>query len=212
MTGTIEQRRFPRVNISTDMAETRGELAAHITWPNLEMSGVTDLSYRGLAARRPGLFPFAAQQAVEVYLSLGITPSFKVQAKIVWFNLDAVGVELRNIPPEGHLAMMDYLDAKLLGSSLRPVQTALFDRSSTFDFWMQAPGGNHVFVWMKSPLLVDQVHVDMGEDSVFFMREQKVQMLSTRQRKALLILSQMDKPGLPMEEFVRSIASSVAGV
>jgi len=204
-----EKRRFMRVNISTDMAETRGELAAHITWPNLEMSAVLDLSYRGLAARRPGLFPFAAQQNVEVHLALGVAPSFKVQAKIVWFNLESVGVELTYVPPEGHLALQDYLDAKLLGSSLRPVQTSLFDRSATFHFWLQGPGGNNVFVWMKTPLMVEQVHIDMGEDSVFFAREKKLQFLGARERKALLILSQMDKPGLPMEEFVRSIAPGV---
>jgi hypothetical protein len=191
------------------MAESRGELAAHITWPNLEVSQVTDLSYKGLAARRPGLFPFAAQQAVDVHLALGIAPSFKVQARIVWFKLDAVGVELHQIPPEGHLAMSDYLDAKLLGNSLRPVQSSLFDKSATFNFWMQGPGGHHVFVWMKSPMMVEQVHLDMGEDSVFFAREKKLPHLTPRERKAILILSQMDKPGLPMEEFVRAIAPGV---
>lgn len=203
---TIEKRRFPRVSIATDMAESRGELAAHITWPNLEVSQLTDLSYKGFAARRPGLFPFAAQQVVDVHLALGIMPSFQVRARIVWFNLDAVGVEIQEFPPEGHLALADYLDAKLLGSSLRPVQTSLFDKSATFNFWMQAPGGHNVFVWMRSPMMIEQVHVDMGEDSVFFAREKKLQFFSPRERKAVLILSQMDKPGLPMEEFVRSIA------
>lgn len=204
-----EKRRYPRVGISTDMAEARGELAAHITWPNLEMSQVTDLSYKGLAARRPGLFPFAAQQTVDVHLALGIAPSFKVRARIVWFNLDAVGLSLGELPPEGHLAMTDFLDAKLLGSSLRQVQSSLFDRSATFNFWLQGPSGHHVFVWMKTPLMVEQVHLDMGEDSVFFSRDRKLPHLGPLERKALLILSQMDKPGLPMEEFVRSIAPGV---
>ncbi len=207
--GTVEQRRYPRVAISTDMAESMGELAAHITWPNLEMSAVVDLSHKGLAARRPGLFPFAAQQVVDVHLALGIAPSFKVQAKIIWFNLESVGMELKNLPPEGHLAMMEYLDAKLLGSSLRPVQASLFAPDATFDRWLQGPGGVHVFIWMKTPLLISQVHVEMNDESVHFEREKKLQSPSPRQRKALLVLSQMDKPDLPMEEFVRSIAAGV---
>lgn len=204
-----EKRRFPRVTIATDIAETRGELAAHVTWPNLEMSAVTDLSYRGLAARRPGLFPFAAQQVVEIHLALGTAQSFKVTARVAWFNHDFVGLELQNLPPEGHLAMREYLDAKLLGNSLRPVQTSLFDKASTFHFWLQAPGGYNVFVWMKTPLMVEQVHVDMNGESVFFAREKKLQSLKDRERQALLILSQMDKPGLPMEEFVRAITAGV---
>lgn len=207
--GTIEQRRYPRVAISTDMAESMGELAAHITWPNLEMSTVTDLSYKGLAARRPGLFPFAAQQVVDVHLSLGIAPSFKVQAKVIWFNLEMVGMELKVLPPEGHLAMAEYLDAKLLGSSLRPVQSSLFASNATFDLWLQGPQGVNVFVWKKTPLLISSVHVEWDDESVHFEREKKLQSLSPRQRKALLILSQMDKPDLPMEEFVRSIAPGV---
>ncbi len=209
MANPHEQRRFPRVNIVTDIAEARGELAAHITWPNLEVSTLTDLSYKGFAARRPGLFPFAAQQVVELHITLGVSPSFRVRGKIVWFNLQLVGFQLDELPPEGHLAMTEYLDAKLLGQSLRPVQTALLDPSNTFDYWLQGPADTGVFVWMKNPLHVEQVHVHMGEDSVHFEREKKLTKVLARERKALLILSQMDKPELPMEEFVRSLTRGV---
>lgn len=199
-----EQRRFPRVAIATDIAEARGELSALITWPNLEVSSITDLSYRGLAARRPGLFPFAAQQVVDLHMTLGIQPSFQVRARIVWFNADSVGLELQTLPPEGHIAMTEYLDARLLGASLRPVQAALIDPANTFDYWLQGPSGTDVFVWMKSPLLIEQVHVHLDEVSVHLEREKKLTKIGAAERKALLVLSQMDKPELPMEEFVRS--------
>ncbi len=199
-----EQRRFPRVAIATDIAEARGELKALITWPNLEVSSLTDLSYKGMAARRPGLFPFAAQQVVDLHMALGIQPSFRVQTRIVWFDLEAVGLEFKQLPPEGHLAMTEYLDARLLGASLRQVQTALIDSSNSFDFWLQGPSGTDVFVWMKSPMIIEQVHVHLDEVSVHLEREKKLTKIGSAERKALLILSQMDKPDLPMEEFVRS--------
>lgn len=209
MAKNHEQRRFPRVNIATDIAEARGELAAQVTWPNLEMSWVSDLSYKGMAARRPGLFPFAAQQIVDLHMALGVSPSFKVRAKIVWFNLEMVGLQFDNLPPEGHIAMTEYLDAKLLGQSLRQVQASLIDPGNTFDFWLQGPGDTGVFVWMKTPLMVEQVHIHMGEDSVHFEREKKLTKIHPRERKALLILSQMDKPDLPMEEFVANVIGRI---
>lgn len=203
-TSHHEQRRFPRVAIATDIAEARGELSAQITWPNLEVSAITDLSYKGLAARRPGLFPFAAQQVVDLHMALGVLPSFQVRARIVWFNLEAVGMDFKELPADGHRAMNEYLDARLLGASLRPVQASLIDSTNTFDFWLQGPSGTDVFVWMKSPLLIEQVHVHLDDVSVHFEREKKLTKISPVERKALLILSQMDKPELPMEEFVRS--------
>ncbi len=204
-----DQRRYPRVQVQTEIAECRGELAAQMTWPNLEMSSITDLSYRGAAALRPALFPFAAQQMVELHVALGLAPSFKTMARIVWFNLEMVGVEFNDLPPEGHLAMTEYLDAKLLGQSLRPVQSQLIHGGVTFDQWLHGPGDTSVFVWMKNPVLIDQVHVDIGDQAVQFVRDRKITSLTSAQRKALLILSQMDKPDLPMKEFVRSIVTGV---
>lgn len=201
-----ETRRYPRVAIQTDIAEARGELKAQITWPNLEVSELTDLSFKGFAARRPGLFPFAAQQVVDMHLAVGLEPSFLVKARIIWFNLDGVGVEMLNIAPEGLVRLRDFLDAKLLGQALRPVQASLFAHGATFNYWLQGPGDCHVFVWMKTPIEIDYVVVEMGGETMRFEREKKLQRLGDLQRKALLVLSQMDKPDLPMEEFVRSIA------
>lgn len=208
-----ETRRYPRVAIQTDMAEMRGELQALITWPNLEVSDVRDLSFRGFAARRPGLFPFAAQEVVDLHLTVGLFPSFKIRGRIVWFNLDAVGVEMIHVPAEGLIRLRDFLDAKLLGLALRPVQASLFAKGSTFDFWLQGPGDCHVFVWMKSPVQISHVVVELAGESLRFDREKKLQRQSSNsvdlERKALLVLSQMDKPDLPMEEFVRSIVTGV---
>ncbi|MGE4130217.1 MAG: PilZ domain-containing protein [Bdellovibrionales bacterium] len=204
-----DQRRYPRVRLQADIAESIGELSASLTWPNLEASSLTDLSYRGCAAQKPGLFPFAAQQVVPVHVRLGISPSFACKARVVWFNLEQVGLEFLEIPPEGHYAIGEFLDAKLIGQALRPVQASWVDKGEAFDRWLQGPNGISVFIYMKTPLMIDQVHLELAEGSVHFSRGTRVFKPTPVQLRALLILSQMDKPDIPMKEFLRSIAPGV---
>ncbi|MBX3021333.1 MAG: PilZ domain-containing protein [Bdellovibrionales bacterium] len=204
-----EQRRYPRALLKPALAEVIAVLGAQVTWPNDEASDVLDLSYKGAAVRRPGMFPVAVQNQMPVQVKLGIDKPFEVFARVAWSNLEWVGLEFNEVPAEGHQAMTDFLDAKLLGAAMRPVEKVLFSASSSFTSWYQGPGGVHVFVWMNSNRLIDRINVDFGTESVFFERGQPRVVFSREQRKALLVLSQMDKPDLPMEEFVRTFALGV---
>lgn len=201
-----EQRRYPRVILKSSLAEVIGALSAQVIWPNLESSDVVDVSYKGAAVRRPGLFPVAVQNQADVEVKLGIYPPFQVRARIAWTTLEGVGLEFTEINADGHQAMAEFLDAKLLGRGLKPVEKVFFSPGQNFSYWFQGPSGIHVFVWLNSSRLIDRVNVDFGTETVHFERGHKPSDLSREQRKALSILSQMDKPDLPMEEFVRTLA------
>jgi hypothetical protein len=203
-----EQRKYQRARIQPALAEAVTALGASVIWPNLETSYVLDLSYKGAAARRPGLFPVAVQTRAAVELKLGWLEPFRVQTRIVWCTLDGLGMEFIEIPPEGHRAMSEFLDATLIGFLLRPVERALFSRGQNFTHWFQGPAGIHVFVWLNSTRLVDRVNVDLDGNTVQFERGRGGSGPLNERRKALLILSQMDKPGLPMEEFLRTLGAS----
>ena len=203
-----EQRRFPRVNVLKDLGELLSVLGAEWTWSNGELSTITDLSYRGVAVRRPGIFPFAAQQDVDGVIRLGVAGEFNVKAKVVWFNLEMVGLEMQQIPPAGHAALAEYLDAKLVGASLRPIERSFFTPGSDFDQWFQTPSGTHVFVWLDGPKGISRVGVTFADLSFEFQRGRGANLKDPLVRRALLIVSQMDKPSLPMEEFVRSIGAA----
>jgi hypothetical protein len=209
-----EQRRYPRASVPAGLAEVIQVLGAHVGWPNLEISDVLDLSYRGLAARRPGLFPIAVQETADLRVHLGLLPPFSVRARIAWGNLDWVGLEFLTLPPEGHRAMTEFLDAQLIGCALRPIERAFFAPEQNFTHWFQGPGGVHVFVWLDDGARIERVSVDWGASPIEFSRAAGAHAgasvnWSAEQRKALLILSQMDKPGFPMEEFVRTLALGV---
>jgi hypothetical protein len=206
LTG-MDKRRFPRVRLQRSLAEVIAALGAQIVWPNQETGEILDLSYKGFAARRPGLFPIAVQERVDLKVELGTLPPFTVHGRIAWCNLEWVGVEVNELTAEGHLSMGTFLDAKLLGAGLRPVERAFYGEQQSFQYWFQGPQDTHVFVWMDSARAIQKVNVSMNGSPCDFERGQSFQSPSEHQQRALLVLSQMDKDTLPMEEFVRSLGA-----
>lgn len=198
-----DKRRFTRVQILKNLAGLVPELHAQVCWPNHEISSVMDLSYKGMAVRRPGVFPIGAQQKVVVGVELGGCPSFQADVRIAWCNMDWVGLEFSVLPPEGHQAMTDFLDAKLVGSSLKPVERAFIDKHEKFQYWYQGLKQTHVFLWTNSANEVEKVVVDMAGTAVELSKGQKNFRLTPDRRRAILVLSQMDQANLA--EFVRSI-------
>jgi hypothetical protein len=199
-----EQRRFPRIQVSPKLAALAGDLQAQVAWPNHEVSEVADLGYKGVAVRKPGLYPVNAQSSADVEVTLGGWPSFRARVRIAWCNMDWVGLEFTEIPAAGHSALAGYLDAKLVGSMMRPVERALISPLTDFQYWYQGPAQTHVYVWMSGSA-VERVRVDMDGQVAEFVLGQPGLRLRPVERRALLVLSQMDKEGLPMEEFVRKL-------
>lgn len=200
-----EKRRFPRVQFNRAMSELTAALGGEVTWPNFETSQILDLSYKGLAARRPGILPVSAQQNVEVEIELGTLWRFKTKARIAWANVDWIGLEFRELPAEGHRAMSEFLEAKLIGQELKPVDKEFYSPKSSFTGWFYGPNGVHLFVWLEKDRGLIRVTVDFDGDVVDLSLGRRYDARDPRVRRALLILSQMDKTGLPMEEFVRKL-------
>lgn len=199
-----DQRRFPRVSVRPALVSALSEFGAFVTWPNFETSEVADLSYKGFAVRRPGMFPVSIQQKVAIEAALGGQKPFAVNARIAWANQEWVGLELMSVPAEGHQAMKEYLDAKLLGSALKPVERAFINPGESFQYWFHGPAETHVYVWMNQMHQIERVRVDMAGQAAEFSRGQAEIRLGQVEKRALLVLSQMDNPDLPMEEFVRN--------
>lgn len=199
-----DQRRYPRVQVLKNLNASSPELQAQVTWPNFETSVVSDLSYKGMAVRRPGLFPIDVHQVVDVDVELGGRPAFRTTARIAWGNLDWVGLEFSSLPPEGHRSLRDFLDAKLIGSTMKPVERVFISENQSFHYWYQGVGQTHVYIWLGSNQAVARVVVDLNGQVSEFRCGEKTRLSGARQR-ALLVLSQMDKADLPMEEFLRSL-------
>lgn len=200
-----EQRRFPRVQVRPALAAALAEFGALVIWPNFETSEIGDLSYKGFAVRRPGVFPVSIRQTVDMECVLGGQKAFKVTARMAWANQEWVGFEIQSMAAEGHLAMREYLEAKLLGSGLRPVERAFIAANENFQYWFYGPAQTHVYVWTNPLQQIERVQVDMAGQVAEFHRGQPSLKLDSAEKRALLVISQMDNPDLPMEEFVRNL-------
>ncbi|HMN68753.1 MAG TPA: PilZ domain-containing protein [Bdellovibrionales bacterium] len=199
-----ENRRFARVHMR--MTEDTPFLAAHVVWPNEEASGLVDLSYKGMAVTKPALFAIKKDMHVPLKVEFGGRYRFNVQVRIAWINADNVGFEIVSLPPEGHQAMNAFLNAKLVGAQMRHVQRRVIDPDQSFQHWFQGPESTNVFVYVDANLRIDRVTVQLLKSTVEFWRSGKTMAPDTEtERQALLVLSQMETPGLPLEEFVTAL-------
>ncbi|NJL25302.1 MAG: PilZ domain-containing protein [Calothrix sp. SM1_5_4] len=207
--SSMEKRRFPRVRMRPTMAEAIAWLGGQVVWPNLETSEIVDLSYRGLAAQRPGLLSVSVQQNLEIEIRLGDRPGFKTAARVAWCNTEWVGVEFGAVSAEGHLVLSDFLDALVAGANLRQVDKGFVTGGQNFEFWFQGAGGVSLFIWLNADRQITRVQLDFGDSSTSISRGESGVFAdgSSGRRRALLLLSQMDKPGVPMEDFLRSLGS-----
>lgn len=198
-------RKFPRVHLQKSLTEVFKELEAHVVWPNLEISDVVDLSYKGLAARKPALHTVSTGSRLPLEVVLGRNERFSVQSKVVWQTPDAIGFEIDSLSADSHRALAKYMDPNLLGSTLRPVDKSFFASGQSFDYWFQGPQGAHVLIWLKEGRAIDRVQVDLDGQSTEFFADQPRRLPTAQEQQALLLLSQIDQSQVAMDEFLRHL-------
>jgi hypothetical protein len=75
--------------------------------------------------------------------------------------------------------------------------------------WLQGSSATHVFIWLEGEI-VEKVNVEMDGLTESFHRFQVISEISPSQRRALLVLSQIDKPGTNMKDFLKSLGIGVS--
>ncbi len=204
MPSSIDQRRYARVPIHKKLAELSQEFGASVTWPNLEESPIRDLSYKGFAVTRPGLFQPRENEVLELAINLGLVVSFRAQVRVVWTNFEAIGLEVLELPPEGHQAMGLFLEQKLKGRQLKPVERFHFDSKQTFRYWYQGDG-IHVFVWMDSGGNIQTIRIERDDRTTSFERGSTLDPNQPGVRAEILLLSELSSGQLPVAEFLATL-------
>lgn len=199
-----DQRRFIRVPVNRKLADLFSEFAAVVTWPNQEESVVRDISFKGLAVVKPGLFELRPNEILELNVTLGVESTFRAQVRVAWSNFEVVGLELLELPPEGHQAMGAYFEQKLRGRQLKPVERFHFAADQTFRYWFQGPG-THVFIWLDQDARIQTVRVEMDDTSIVLERGQTLSAAKPGLKNVLLILSEMDAKDVSLPEFLTTL-------
>ncbi len=203
----IEKRRHVRAPISRPLAEVVPAMDAQVVWSNHEISDVLDVSFKGLAVRRPGALALAPQHHLPIQIRM-VGTEFNVQARVAWVGPDAAGFEFVEVPPEGQLALAEGIDAKLLADAAQPVERKFFAQGASFHQWFQCPRDHHIYVWHDEKGKIAKVEVECDGEISRFHRGPLPIPLDPTSIRALRLVSHMDNSEL--KEFVRELAAGVS--
>lgn len=205
---TEDKRRYPRVHFRGDIGQALRIWGAKVTWANQEVSDVFDLSFKGLAATRPGLVEFKKDSLQSLKLELGERVPFLVPARVVWVSDQLVGLEFGDISSAAHLMLDAFLTDKLVGQYMRPVDKSYFAKDQDFDHWFQGPKATHLFLWCDpaDPSKVVRVVLDF-DGKIWEFQNRRVVKGDDLNERAIQILGQITVTEFRLKDVIEKVAT-----
>lgn len=162
-----EPRRYKRATLlvgSTSSLHT--QLASATASYRGRSFPVLDLSHTGLALQRDEIPDHELPDITKtesMSIALGLLNPVAVQVVLVRHSERVLAFEFSNVSTEGRLAIDRFLDPKMIGLNMRPVDRAFFSPGETFSLWYCGPRDTNFFLWMSGGK-VDRSIIQMGED------------------------------------------------
>lgn len=163
-----ENRKHVRVRIPHDIIEWNRLLGAKAHWPSHEQVEVYDLAYKGAAVGTPAVFAVALEQKIKIKFSLNPYGDVHVQCRVAWKTDQRVGLEFEQMSAEAKQRLDQYLDHKLIGQNLKPVDRRHFHADTNFTDWYMGPHDTHVFLWRDDSAQINKAIVETEFGSVEF--------------------------------------------
>jgi hypothetical protein len=164
---TSEPRRYKRASL---LVGSSTNLHSHLASATAQYRGrsfpVLDLSHTGLALQREDVGDHELPDVTKtepMTVALGLLPPVFVQVGLVRHSERVLAFEFSNMSTEGRLAIDKFLDPKMIGLNMRPVDRAFFSPGETFSLWYCGPRDTNFFLWMSGGK-VDRSIIQMGED------------------------------------------------
>lgn len=208
MSDIEEKRRYTRVHFRGDIGQAFRIWGAKVLWSNQEVSDVFDLSFKGLAASKPGLLDLKPESLQSIKLELGERVPVLVPARVVWLSDQLVGLELGDISSEAHRQLNSFLTDKLIGQHMRPVDKQYFTADATFDYWFQGPKTTNLFLWCdkEDPTKVIQVVLDF-DGQVWEFENRRVVKGGQLNERAIQILGQLTVTEFRLKDVIEKVAA-----
>lgn len=147
------RRRFPRIDMKAFEGELEEIVGAWLIWPNGESMPIYDMSYTGIAAKRPSQVKLThgmvCQLQCKLLNSRGQEQICSVKAETVWFNDSVIGLHIVSLEVGDRSLMNDFLDDKVIGASMREIAPSLYARELDCDYWFHGPKDSNVYLWLK---------------------------------------------------------------
>jgi hypothetical protein len=203
-----DKRRYPRVHFRGDIGQAFRIWGAKVTWANQEVSDVFDLSFKGMAAMRPGLVEMKSGSLQSLKLELGERVPFLIPAKVVWLSDQLVGVEFGDISSSAHLMLDAFLTDKLVGQCMRPVDKTFFAKDQTFDYWFQGPKATHLFLWCDKDDVTKVVRVVLDFDGrLWEFENRRVVKGDELNERAIQVLGQITVTEFRLKDVIEKVAT-----
>lgn len=163
-----EPRRYKRaILLVGTQSSLHSKLASAMATYRGKTFPVVDLSHTGLAMLREEIADHELPDVTKsepMSLTLGLLPSFTVQVKLVRHSERIMAFEFSSVPTEGRLAIDKFLDPKMIGLNMRPVDRAFFSPGETFSIWFCGPRDTNFFLWLSGSRL-ERAIIQMGEET-----------------------------------------------
>ena len=163
-----ENRKFTRAKLPQDIAEWKRLLGAQAHWPSHEQVDVYDLAYKGAAIGAPSVYEVELDDKLPLKFSLSPYGDIEVLCRVVWVAEDRVGLEFQNMNVGSKQRLDQYLDGKLIGQNLRPVDARYFHGDADFTDWYSGPHDTHVFLWRNNSAQIEKAMLEAEFGSIEF--------------------------------------------
>lgn len=163
-----EPRRYKRaILLVGNQSSLHSQLASATATYRGKNFSVVDLSHTGLAMLREEIADHELPDVTKsetMSLTLGMQASFSAQVKLVRHSERIMAFEFASVPTEGRLAIDRFLDPKMIGLNMRPVDRAFFSPGETFSIWFCGPRDTNFFLWLSGSR-VDRAIIQLGEET-----------------------------------------------
>lgn len=167
------RRRHDRVSLRLVEGVSEELVGAAVLWPDGSEGVAFDLSYSGAAVSRASSVDIKVGDILPMVVVLGGKNANSVESEVAWFNDKMVGFAFVHPGTEFRLNLESFLNDKLIGRSLRPVDPRYFSSSLDCQVWYHGPKDTNVYLWVdgSGKLLRAEVELDL---QVMIVQEGKV--------------------------------------
>ncbi len=160
-------RRFPRIFLQKSSRPLTHLLGAKAIWNNREQIDVHDLSYVGAAFVRSLGINAQPGETVAINLELSGQPPFHISCEVMRVSDKLIAVAFAPLSTEARVGLERYLQEKMIGLHMHPIDPKYFAKPGQFSHWFHGPNNTNLFLW-HADMRLTQATVELGPDFLIY--------------------------------------------
>ncbi|MCB0392636.1 MAG: PilZ domain-containing protein [Bdellovibrionales bacterium] len=211
-----DRRKFVRVITKAKQGQLEPIEELTLKWSHGKELPIFDISYGGVASEVPDDINLNMGEIHSVAIVFPNRASVQVAAEVVWLSGKLVGLNFEPLSLTARTQINDFLDAKIVGQSLRLIDQQYYSPQMTCQYWYQGNYGVNLYLWedkgviTKGEVVFDNSSVKITEENVEWSRSlEEINDLKLNKdtivRKAIDLLGQIAVKEANVQEFLRRV-------